>query len=658
MATQFFERQTAARRSTGWLLGMFCLATVAVVVSVMLVVAIALGLQTGSAGAGLVANPDAWQLPLVAGSATLFLILAGSLFKVLELRAGGGALVAERLGGVRVYPNTTDRVDRRLLNVVEEMAIASGVAVPPVFLLAHEPGINAFAAGYAADDAVIAVTRGCAERLTRDELQGVLAHEFSHILNGDAKIGIRVMGVLFGILLLGLVGQLMFRTLAYSGRPSSRRDSDSGRAYMALMLIALALIVLGFIGTFLGNLIKAAISRQRERLADASGVQFTRNPLGLAGALKRIGALEMGSHLQAANAAEASHLYFAEGVWRTFAGLWSTHPPLAERIRALDPTWDGMYPDVEEATPRIEHELATAFAEASPLVGAGPTSVAPHIVHRAVEHIGNLTIDHVQHAASLKTLIPDAILVAARDPYAARAIVFCLLLHQDSQTRARQLRELGERVPSDLMSVVERLMPAVDGLDPRVRLPLVDLALPALGAMSPGQYQPFLRAFETLARADGEIDLFEWVLSQIVMKQLRSHFAARGRGQTGFQPRGRMANPCAVVLSAVALAGNGDATAQQVFSAAAQRLPELKLNLQTRSASTLIHLQEALAALASASPRDRGRLVEACAAAISADGHATLEEVELLRGISALLGCPMPPLLIDHYEQPVGQTDH
>ena len=263
------------------------------------------------------------------------LITVGSLYKMAQL-AGGGTVVAERLGGRRVYPNTTDPVERRLLNVVEEMALASGVPVPPVFLLSEEQGINAFAAGYSPSDAVVGVTRGCAQQLTRDQLQGVVAHEFSHILNGDMRLNMRLIGVLHGILLMGLVGRELLRLVGHSGGGRSRRNDGAA----PLLLIGLAFMVIGFLGLFIGNLIKAAASRQREFLADASAVQFTRNPEGIAGALKRIGAAVFGSKLASPRAAEASHMYFAEGI----STLFASHPPLHERISRIDPQWDGKFP--------------------------------------------------------------------------------------------------------------------------------------------------------------------------------------------------------------------------------------------------------------------------------------------------------------------------
>ena len=640
-ATSFFARQDKARRSTLYLLVMFCLATIVIVVAVAAVVAMATSAAADPSGEH---DVNRTALPILAGVATLMLILGGSFFKVISLRAGGGAAVAESLGGVRLFPNSTDPVERRLLNVVEEMAIASGVPVPPVYFLGQEQGINAFAAGYSTSDAVLGVTRGCAEQLTREELQGVLAHEFSHILNGDMRIGIRVMGVLYGILLMGLVGQLIFRSVGYAGQFRSRNDNKSGNPAMAIIAIGLALIVLGFIGTFLGNLIKAAISRQRERLADASGVQFTRNPAGLAGALKRIGGLQVGSQLQAPNAAQASHIFFAEGVWKNMAGMWSSHPPLAERIRELDPSWDGKYPVVGSSNRIIASELANPSMSASSFVG-GTNEIPVQFVDRAVEHIGNPTMAHVHYAAELRPLIPDAILSAARAPYSARAIVFTLLLNQDSSIRSQQIKSLKGLVTADLVTLVEQLMPTIDRLDPRVRLPLVDMSLPALAAMSQRQYGQFIEALETLALADGQLDLFEWVLSQIVIRHLRPHFEDSRPATVVIRPLPLLSQSCAVVLSAVAHGGNSDSEASRAFSSAKELLPELKIALQSRDQSNLPALRKALAELTQASSKDQGRLVNACATSISADGHATIEEVELLRGISDLLDCPMPPLL-------------
>src|SRR5215213_529447 len=361
MATDFFQRQSDAQRNTKWLVVMFTLAVIGIVGTTMFATAFATGAmqeQRAFRGDRFPRQSFPWQPTIMSGVAALGLIAGGSLLKTAQL-SGGGTVVAERLGGRRVYPNSADLTERRLLNVVEEMALAWGVPVPAVFLLSDEMGINAFAAGHTPSDCVIGVTRGCAQQLTRDQLQGVVAHEFSHILNGDMRLDLRLMGVLYGILLMGLTGRELLRWAAYGGGRSSNSRRDNGGMY--LLAIGLTFMIVGFLGMLFGNLIKAAVSRQREFLADASAVQFTRNPSGIAGALMRIGAAVFGSKLMSPRAAEASHMYFAEGV----ASLFATHPPLDIRIRCIDPDWDGKYPPAlpTDAVVGVEAAGAEGFIE-------------------------------------------------------------------------------------------------------------------------------------------------------------------------------------------------------------------------------------------------------------------------------------------------------
>ena len=343
---------------------------------------------------------------------------------------------------------------------------------------------------------------------------------------------------------------------------------------------------------------------------------------------------------------QASHIFFAEGVWKNMAGLWSSHPPLAERIRELDPSWDGKYPNVGSSNRLIASELANPTLGTSSLIGSGRAAGIPvQVVDRAVKHIGNPTMAHVQYATEMRRMFPAAILLAARTPYAARAIVLTLLLHKDQAIRSQQIQSLKKLVTEDIVALVAQLMPEMDGLDPRVRLPLVDISLPALAAMSQPQYRQFIEALQTLTLADGQLDLFEWVLSQIVVRHLRPHFEDSRPVPVTIRPLPFLSHACAVVLSAVAYGGNSDLEAANAFASAAALLPELQIALQSRDPSNLPALRKALAELTQASYQDQGRLVNACATSISADGHATMEEFELLRGISDLLDCPMPPLL-------------
>jgi Zn-dependent protease with chaperone function len=660
MATDFYQRQDDARRSTMWLLGVFALGTAGVVAAVA-AAAWALARANSPSYAMRSVDPAAnWvdqagqeaAFPLVAGGGTLLLILSGSAFKIAQLR-GGGHVVAESLNGRRVSPDTTDPVERRLLNVVEEMALASGVPVPSVFLLADEPGINAFAAGYSPSDAVVGVTRGCAETLSRDELQGVVAHEFSHILNGDMRLNIRLIGVLYGILLLGLIGKILMRSTARGGRRSS--NSKGGDATMWVLLMGLALIVIGSVGTIIGNLIKAAVSRQREYLADASAVQFTRNPEGLCGALKRIAA--GASKLAAPNAAVASHMYFAQGVWEGLTKLTATHPPLRERILRLEPQWDGSLPvaaapaaATDRGGRRSDRIAGLAGEEAGLATGAvgrgrRDTITPIAVVARAADQVGDPTERHRQYAAALIDALPASVKQSVREPYGARAVLYALLTDHREDVRRKQLARLQELATPDIFAVTLSLLPIVGELDVRARLPLVDMALPALRAMSPAQYREFLACFRELVRADNKLGLFEWTLYRVLLRHLRPQFERTAPPKAAFYGLQKKGPQCSVLLSALAHADNRRGEAPAALARGAQMLPNVAVRLLEPGECGLSELSAALDDLSRVVDKKRRHVVEACAACICADDEVTVAEAELLRGICDMLDCPMPPLL-------------
>ena len=285
----FFAAQELRRRKTKWLIALYLLAVLSIIIGIYVVISIGLGFANTRIAAEVGGDPNG---PMSAEVFSLFnpqlfgivaglnlLVIGGASFsKIIELR-GGGEHVASSLGGIRVPASTNNPAERQLLNVVEEMAIASGISVPPVYILRHEPTINAFAAGFTPADAVIGVNQGTLDALNRDELQGVIAHEFSHILNGDMRINIRLIGILFGIQMLATIGYFVLRGMGGGyGHRRQRSNGDGKGGAGAILVIALALLVFGAIGQFFAKWIKATLSRQREYLADASAIQFTRNP--------------------------------------------------------------------------------------------------------------------------------------------------------------------------------------------------------------------------------------------------------------------------------------------------------------------------------------------------------------------------------------------
>ena len=684
MATSFYQRQDAARKNTTKLVALFIIAVVLIVGLVSAATWYAIEefatprSLAGSSGFDRPSN----KFSLFAGLGTLALVILGSLYKVVELRRGGGTLVAESLGGRRISPQTKVADQRKLMNIVEEMALASGVPVPPVYLI-NEDGINAFAAGYSPSDAVLGVTTGCISQLSRDELQGVIAHEFSHILNGDMRMSIKLMGVLHGILLIGLTGQIVLRSLVYGGGRSRRNKKDNeGGGVLVIIVIAVAAIAIGFIGVFFGNLIKAAVSRQREFLADSSAVQFTRNPDGIAGALKRIGGSNNGSRIENSNASEASHLFFSQAVWEGIGGLWATHPPLAQRIRAIDANWDGKFtsssktsgkrtPTTKGAT-SPQSAVTSGFAGASsetsaaaptPATATVPSSLSNNSneviplaaaiaeeaplggIHNALESVGDPSREHQQYASTLIADLPERLLDAIRDPFGARVVVYCLLLDTDFEIRLKQLGIIKKLGGNAVHILATRLADDTDALAIQKRLPVVDLCLASLRSLSKNQYKEFINCFNELVKADKKIDLFEWIIIQVITRHLKPHFEPTKPSPEGHEKLRRLSPECSVLLSAIATAGNDSEVAEQAFNAGAAELKDLSLKQIESKAGDLNRLAKALNSLRRASASERKRLIDACSAAIEADGHITWQEAELLRGVGDLLDCPIPPII-------------
>jgi Zn-dependent protease with chaperone function len=585
-----------------------------------------------------------WQPELLVGVAlaTLAVVAAGSLYKISQLR-GGGSVVAEALGGTLVASDTSDPDQRRLLNVVEEMAIASGTPTPPVYLLREEQGINAFAAGFTPGDAVIGVTRGCVQQLSRDELQGVIAHEFSHILSGDMSLNIRLMGVIHGILIIGIIGYFLLRSSMFAGRGRSRGGRDNSA--MVMLAAGVGLMVIGFLGTFFGNLIKASVSRQREFLADASAVQFTRNPGGIAGALKTIGGFDGGSILESPNAPESSHFFFSQGLRGGLQMLFATHPPLDERIRRLDPSWEG---GARAATPGATPAAADAAAGFAAGAAAQPVTTALPAAPdgSALDQVGQPTAAHLAYAAALVRDLPPAVVAAAHEPYGARAVIYALVIDRDDDSRKRQLEQLARFGEAGIDRETRCLLPEIERLDARVRLPLVDMAFPALRALSPSQYEAFKTNLRALVAADRKIDLFEWTLQRMLIAHLRPHFERVRPPRVRYSSLRRLASQCGVVLSILAHAGSqSHAGIRAAFERGASHLRGIELALLPRDGCGLADLDSALQRLVQADGSCVQQLLVACAACIAADREVTQAEGELLRAIADALGCPMPPLL-------------
>ncbi|HWT15083.1 MAG TPA: M48 family metallopeptidase [Patescibacteria group bacterium] len=648
----FFEAQHQARQHSKRLVLLFVLAVIAIVVAIDLVIFVALIANGDDAAAGLtVSETIAQHTGTLLGSSLLVVgvIALASMFKIGTLRTGGGA-VARSLGGTLISAETTNPHHRRLRNVVEEIAIASGVPVPEIYVLEEEAGINAFAAGYTPSDAAVAVTRGALEKLKRDELQGVIAHEFSHILNGDMRLNIRLMGLLFGILVIGLIGRKILEGMRHA------RDS---KGTVPIFVIALAVMIVGYVGVFFGRWIKAGVSRSREFLADASAVQFTRQTTGLAGALKKVGGLPEGSKIENPEVEEVSHMLFGPGM--NFSSMFSTHPPLLDRIQRLDKSFR---PDQYAAIAKqwsqpvdvlamdaalgldqgIGQVVTTAVAEPPPLpdvrrdVAVQPRSVS--------NQVGTPKQDDFATADTIQNRIPPLLLAAARAQRSADRVVYALLLDDAADIRQQQLAMIVAHCGAEAESETLLMREAVSGLHPMQRMPLAAIAFPALRRHPRPWLNGFVTLLDRLIHADGQHALFEFCLARLVsIHVIEALDPARAR-VIGRRKLVQCEIETALLFAVLAHAGHDSTVdAQRGFQSGMQLLFGQRSVAMPDSSGWHDSLVPALSTLDQLDSAGKQLLIEAMVTTISHDGHIAVAEAELLRVACAALHCPLPPML-------------
>ena len=570
----FFASQELARRNSRRLIIYLVLSVICMIVAIYALSLVAFGFlnqsQTHSAGPPRLFNPEL-LLGVAFGVTTV--VGLGSLYRISSLR-GGGESVAAMLGGRLVPPNSRDPEERRILNVVEEMALAAGTPVPPVYIMDEEPGINAFAAGYTIDDAVIGINRGTIQILSRDELQGVVAHEFSHILNGDMRMSIRIIGLLHGIQVLAMLGYYMLHSFSYGGH--RRRHSQGNNNSGGLVILAIGLIAIGWIGMFFARLIKASVSRQREYLADASAVQFTRNPEGISGALKMIGASMEGSVVLNPAAEETSHMFFASMFKNGFASLFATHPPLDQRIARIEPNFDGNYVAYAKTQMRKKQRMAPqpppAKKENKPRFGIGmPGGGMPGVLGDQfpidpailIAGIGLPNQDDVQYSQVIVDRIPSEVADASRDLFSARGLVFASLLDSSPEIREKQLAIIANADGQATRDETLRLFPLVEKLERRFRLPVFEILQGTLTGLSPQQYQSFRDSVQQLIDADEKVDLFEFFLRHHLIVHLDRKFGLLPPPKTKFRIPFVIKDELCTLIALLAKIGHQDTSAAE-----------------------------------------------------------------------------------------------
>lgn len=656
----FFKRQAHARRNTGLLIFLFLTAVALITLAVCLVGY----LVTRSQSSALPFHH--WLLSshgLTTAIAVVLLIGIGSLVRWVDL-AGGGSRVAKMVGARLIEPDTSDPEERKLRNIVEEMAIASGVSVPELYVMDSETSINAFVAGYTPGEAVMVVTHGALTHLSRDELQGVVAHEFSHILNGDMRINVRLIALLAGILMLGQIGHFMIRAGFYSGGRSRNRD---GRAQAAMGLIGLALLIIGYVGVFFGRLIQAAVSRQREMLADASSVQFTRNPEGIGGALFKIG-IKSGYLDTTSHASDMNHMCFGESARMKFSSLLASHPPVNERINAIQP---GMLArlrsrlrDTEpgqnlrqagQAQPAARaglSDLVNHLAEPSPQRRRGSSSPirssfadnSPVEATKLSSRVGTVNPQSEAFAVHLLNQLPATFRSLLYTRAGAIQLCYGLLIYDLPQTTQKErLQLVGPhpllRVQQDLL---DKLLPALAKLGEEARFPVLELAMPALRKLDPEEREALLANIQALVAADNRVSLFELALTTFLDRHLSA--GAEQAVPVKYRNYRQVLPAISRLLSLFARAGTDSSEeADKLYLDAMAGFGTGSAESRTEKVS-MRELRETLEVLNRLSPLLKPAIIDACGYCVTHDGRVEVREYELMRLVADQLDCPMPPL--------------
>ncbi len=660
----FFAAQDNAHKRTGQLVGLLVAGVVTMIVAVyfatMLVVHLAGGYLRkyeygdgygqGSAVDAWVEQEIVWWDPRVALAVFVFMLLlvgGGYLYRWAQLRSGGER-VAEMLGGRRIDLDTLDQAERRALNVVEEMAIASGMPVPPVYVMPSD-AINAFAAGHTVDQAVIGLTEGCIDRLNREQLQGVVAHEFSHIFNGDMRLNVRLVAVINGVMVLGVVGYFMWRYIGYAmlwGGGGRGKKNDGMPIALAIMVLGLLLCVIGFAGTLVARLIQAAVSRQREFLADASAVQYTRETDGIAGALRAIGGAPRNTKL-AAETSQFNHMFFNQAM----PSLFASHPPLPERIARLEGISTEQVGELrpklsaEEASRRWAKGMSERKVEHQGVAGA-MGAVAMAGLAGSLAQVGDIHAVDMAWTREVLSHVPRKLNTAVHAPQYVPAVVLAMLVHEqgaDTEAVGRQLHAIEETLGATTVAQVQELLPAYAGMDDRCRVPLLDLASPVLSKLSDTQSASFRTAMEQVVMADGAVTRFEWVAALLVD-------AALDRGgeasHTTTARLSQVADAVHTLLSVVARSGHDDEAAMTAVTTAACQWLKIPATPPNTDVS-LKQLNSAVHDLRTLKFAERGRLLQAVVGAVEHDGVTTVAEAEMVRAVAELLAVPMPPVVPD-----------
>ena len=680
MSTQFFERQETQKTYTRWLVWAFVAAILAVVLVINLVVMVGLG------GNPMTVVSEAPEVMFWTTLVVLAVIFGACWHKASEMRSGGAA-VARSLGGVPVTADDGDLKRKRLLNIVEEMAIAARIRKPQVFVLPDEAGINAFAAGHSPDEAAVAVTQGALDKFDRDQLQAVIGHEFSHILNGDMKINMRLAAWIFGLFVItDLASRVMRRS----------RGKDAAR----IRIIAFGIFIAGGVGMLAGRLLQAAVSRRREHLADASSVQFTRNPQALQSAFIIMAASAEGTRLENTSSADMAHMFFAgsEPSWAAKAGgsLFATHPPLEERVRALDSkvTTNRFKSLVSEerrklnAKAKAESVAASSGSEAGSngaalaanAASAGVSAAAPTVAEgtstsasRPAIDIQGLSIAATFQTKALTETLPTGVrMVAGRalppdvlrnrltaeqqasvkkyislvelNYVGVQATFIAGMLATEAAKWRTQLTKLAPVLNTELFKEIPEQVKNLGALAPQARMALLTDLLTILDDMDPADRKRLRGVARAFAPTVASGDMFRFALTRLLEKKL-----AKVKELPPPVPLPERAQQVCELYATLAhyRLGAGKQGQNGYRAGLMGMLPPQSWLPFPEKHLSLAQLDAALAGVAQIHPTGKRAFSEGMARVIAVAGRLTVPQVDLLRGICIVVDCQVPVIPAD-----------
>lgn len=621
----FFEHQDKARSLSTKLLLYFFIALAAILFAVNFVVYISfLFIESpGEYSRWLDSDNSHWTFFL-----TLCVIFLGSFFRWRNLKRGGGDAVAQMAGARQINYDNANSKEKQYINVVEEMAIASGTPVPNIYIIDNELAINAFVAGYSASQAIICVTEGALKTFNRVELQAVVGHEFSHILNGDMRLNIKLMSLLAGILLIGEIGGFLLHNNSARRRWKVSSERNGGN----LLPLGIALILIGYVGVFFGRLIKAGVSRQREYLADASAVQFTRNKDGIAQALYKIQQNQFGAVLKGKYGESLSHMCFGASREFSFAKMLATHPPLEDRIKRVSPTfftqkkYEKMVDDVSEESLQQQPQKTS-----EPLLNMSGAQM--------LSSIGEVQPVHLVIAHQLYRSIPQVVRTWTHQSDGAIAFILGQVLVASPKHQQAILNQAKRQYPKACVCL-KKFWPFIKANKVELRAPVLELCIATLKKLPQEKAQEFIDVLQGWVEFDQKLEGFEWVMLVLITKQLAPKMIKHKK----ISNLAAGEQDIKLVLSTLVYANSEPKVAamhyQQSMKALMfnQRMP-LKANQ-----CDLPHFEQAIFKLAALPFIHRKSVLTYCADIILSNKVVTHFEYEKLKVVAEIFECPMPAL--------------